>query len=668
MLFCGLLFLHSWNVCAQATDSLQQTLRAVVVEGQKVRSYLRPAELGSNVVSMEMMQQMPRILGNADPLHYAQMLPGVQTVSEYDAGLHIQGSDNSHNQVGINGVPLYNVSHMLGFFSVFNASHYSAMMLTKSPTEADAPNRLGGVVNMMLDEVPDTAVNGEISVGPMSSQGTLRVPTGKKSSLTVSARAAYLNLLYSSLMTVEDETFRYGFSDYNVTWLYRPDERDLFFVDGYYGGDDLGYEDNRYGSDASFKWSNMMAALHWQREASDFFMRQTVYVTRYKTDFNLSQTNLSIGLLSGVTDWGYKAKFRFGRFTTGADVVYHTVTPQKPSLDGVMQYSSDSIENQHALEASAYISWKQPLGEKLSLETSLRSNMYVNEDETFWSADPGVRLSWTVSPHSVISLSGGVKHQYMYRTGFSDVGLPTEFWLSTNRQHRPQYAFHTTLSAETFFKDRTYRLSADVYYKRLFHQVEYSGNVFDFIYSDYNLDNMLMNGNGYNYGLSLMLEKRKGALTGWMSYSFGRAMRRFPGSPYTGIYPARHERIHEFNAVATYKLSRRWSVGATFVAASGTPYTQAKYMYLLNNNIITEFGEYNAERLLPYIRLDLSANYEFAVKGKRRSGINISLYNASVRENQLFYRVRVSEEGAFAYRPFAFLLRVMPSVNYYYKF
>ncbi len=668
-LLLGLLILHSVSAIAQPTDSLTQKLRQVVVEGQRVRSYLRSSSLGTNIVDMKMMQQMPRILGNADPLHYAQMLPGVQTVSEYDAGLHIQGSDNSHNQVGINGVPLYNVSHMLGFFSVFNASHYSAMRLTKSPTAADAPNRLGGVLDMLLDERLDTLASGEISVGPMSSQGTLRIPVGSKSKLTVSARAAYLNLFYSSFMTVDSEKIRYGFSDYNVTWLYRPDDKNLLFVDGYFGGDDLGYEDMEYASDVSFKWSNLMGALHWHHDGDKFSLRQTAYFTNYETKFKLRQPNLGVRLPSSVRDFGYKAKFSVGRLTVGTDVVYHTIAPQAPSVSGMIEYSSDSIGNQHTLETSLYAAWRQPLGDVVTLETSLRSNWYKTEDNDFWSVDPNVSLSWNVSQHSQLTLAGGLKHQYMFKTGFSDVGLPTEFWHSTDRRNRPQYACHVSLMGDTYLKDRTYHLSAELYYKRLFHQVEYSGNVFDFLYSKYNLDNTLLHGNGYNYGLSLMLEKRKGALTGWVSYSFGRAWRRFSGSVHKGRFPARHERVHELNAVATYKLSKRWSVGATYVLASGTPYTQAKYIYLLNNQIITEYGEHNAERLLPYMRLDLSANYEFTMRGKRRSGINISVYNASVRENQLFYRLRVSDEkNGFAYRPFCFLLQVMPSVNYYYYF
>lgn len=668
LLLLGIFLLFSKKIFAQETDTLQQTLSSVVVKGKRVRSYLRQSEAGSNLLNLEMMQQMPRILGNADPLHYVQMLPGVQTTSEYDAGLHIQGSDNSHNQVAVNGVPLYNVNHALGFFSAFNASHYSAMLLTKSPTSGSAPNRLGGGLDMLHKELPDSVLGGGVSVGPMSSQGTLRIPTGRKAMLTVSGRAAYLNLFYSPLLTMDNEKIRYGFSDYNMTFLYNPNKRNKILLDAYYGNDDFGYEDRDYASKASFKWSNLMFSAHWDTEATNFSLNQTAYMTSYQTKLNLALPNINMHMPSNIIDWGYKAKFRIKQMTLGADFIYHDITPQHPKTSGMIEYSSDSIAKQKTFETSVYASWKKSYNEKMLLETALRSNSYCTQGKAFFSMDPSLSFMYSLTPNSSISVGGGIKHQYLFKTGFSDVGLPTEFWLSSDRTHLPQYAYHASLSNETYFQERTYRFSVELYYKRLFHQVEYSGNVFDFIYSKYNLDNVLLHGNGNNYGLNLMIEKRKGSLIGWLGYSLGRALRRFPDLGEVKQYSARHERLHEFNAVATYRFSQHWSMGTTFVLASGTPYTKAKYLYLINNNIVTEFGEYNAERLSPYLRLDLSVNYEFGIKKGRRNGINVSLYNATARKNQLFYRVKVTDDKKFAYRPLSFVLKTMPSINYYYNF
>ena len=155
-------------------------LQDVEVKGKRLRSHLKALD-DASIVDMSLMDYMPRILGNADPIHYAQLLPGVQTNSEYDAGLHVQGCDNSHNYVSLDGVPIYNATHLLGFFSIFNASHFSEMSLTKSSTSASFPNRLGGSVDMLTptwiygeDSLQANGKHGEIAVGPMSSQGTVK--------------------------------------------------------------------------------------------------------------------------------------------------------------------------------------------------------------------------------------------------------------------------------------------------------------------------------------------------------------------------------------------------------------------------------------------------------------------------------------------------------------
>ncbi|MDO4161092.1 MAG: TonB-dependent receptor [Prevotellaceae bacterium] len=652
---------------AYDSDTLSRALDNVTIKGQKVNSYIGHSN-GQSVISMELMRQMPRILGNADPIHYAQMLPGVQTNSEYDAGLHIYGCDNAHNQLSINGVPIYNVSHMLGFFSIFNATHYSNMWLSKSVTSPDAPNRIGGTIDICnADSVISTSLSGDVSIGPMSSQGTLRIPTGRKSSLVISARTAYLNMLYSKWMTIDGEDMRYSFGDYNLTYYMQVDENNLAWIDFYYGNDDVGYSDNQFSIDTSLEWNNMMGALHWRHKSHGITIYQTAYYTSYENHFSLNQTNVNVSLPSSIADIGYKLKADYGLFTAGLDVVHHSIYPQNPKVDGLFKQEGSDVSQQHSTEASLFFGLMHNVASNLSLSAGMRLNLYNFDDNNYISSDPNLTLGWEMSTDTKLTLSGSIRHQYLFNSGFSNIGLPTEFWFSSGGVNRPQYSYNASLSLETFFDNRKYRIEAELYYKRLMNQVEYDGNVFDFIYSDYSLDDILLRGNGYNYGASIMIEKRKGKLTGWLSYSYGRAKRRYPDTKYSGTYPANHERIHELNVVATMKAGKRWSIGATFVAASGTPYTKAERFYIISNHLLTEYGTHNGSRVDTYMRLDLSASYDFINNGKRRSGINLSLYNATMHQNNLFYRLKVSGDG-YAYRPFTFLIKLLPSVNYYYSF
>ena len=655
-------------------------LQAVEIRGKRLRSQLREIE-GTSIISMSLMDEMPHILGNADPLHYAQLLPGVQTNSEYDAGLHIQGCDNSHNYVSLGGAPVYNAAHLLGFFSIFNAGHFTEMSLQKSPVSASFPNRLGGKVDMLTptwlaaeDSLLVGAVHGELSVGPMSSQGTLRLPVGKRSLLLLSARAAYLNLLYSKWLEVDGDEVKYDFSDYNLSYITQLDDANVLKFEGYWGYDNMKIGQASHGLQGKLKWNNTMAALHWysrskdglEERKKDWSMEQMVYYSRYANRLNVNEYSFQVGMRSFIFDLGYKGNFSCGRWSVGAEVIRHQLLPQDVGITGNLANYQTDAQHQQATETSAYLQYCLPLGEKLLMEMGARVSGYHCQ-KSFYRVMPHLKFNYDLSQSAKLNLNLGIRNQYLFQTGFSSAGLPTEFWFAADQNHRPQYAYHAALQGEFWFAEKEYRLSVETYYKWLMNQIENNSNMFDILFSSYSFDGSLLHGKGYNYGLNLLLEKRRGKLTGWLSGSLGRAMRKFDGEQYQGWYPAGHERIYELNAVATYRINRRVSLGTTYVLASGTPYTKVNYAYLMSGNLVTEYGPHNGGRVKPYMRLDLSASYDFATKGSIRSGINFSLYNVTMHGNDLFYRIKVYDNHV-RYNGFKFLMPIMPSINYYCKF
>lgn len=669
------------GVSAEMTDTLNHYgLQAVEIRGKRLRSQLREIE-GTSIISMSLMDEMPHILGNADPLHYAQLLPGVQTNSEYDAGLHIQGCDNSHNYVSLGGAPVYNAAHLLGFFSIFNAGHFTEMSLQKSPVSASFPNRLGGRVDMLTptwlaaeDSLSVGAVPGELSVGPMSSQGTLRLPIGKRSLLLLSARAAYLNLLYSKWLEVDGDEVKYDFSDYNLSYITQLDDANVLKIEGYWGYDKMKIGQASHGLQGKLKWNNTMAALHWYSRSKhgenerrkNWQMEQLVYYSRYANRLNLNEYSFQVGMRSFIFDLGYKGNFSWGRWRMGAEVVRHQLLPQDIGITGNLANYQTDAHHQLATEASVYLQYCQPLGEKLLMEMGARVSGYHCQ-KSFYRVMPHLKFNYDLSSSAKLNLNLGIRNQYLFQTGFSSAGLPTEFWFAADQNHRPQYACHAALQGEFWFAEKEYRLSVETYYKWLMNQIENNSNMFDILFSSYSFDGSLLHGKGYNYGLNLLLEKRRGKLTGWLSGSLGRAMRKFDGEQYQEWYPAGHERIYELNAVATYRINRRVSLGSTYVLASGTPYTKVNYAYLMSGNLVTEYGPHNGDRVKPYMRLDLSVSYDFATKGKVRSGINFSLYNVTMHGNDLFYRIKVYDNHV-RYNAFKFLMPIMPSINYYCKF
>lgn len=659
--------LLSTSVLAQDSLLRGDTIREINVRGHRLKSFLLDAPNGISRIDLRMMDDMPRILGNADPMHYAQLLPGVQTNSEYDAGLHVQGCDNAHNIISINGVPLYNVSHLLGFFSIFNTPHFATMQLARSAANATMANRLGAHIDMQMADTLRNQISGDLSVGPISSQGTIRVPTGKHSLLTVSARQAYLNLLYGQWMKIETEVMHYDFGDYNLTWFYQPNERHDLSLDIYHGYDRAKYSDEDYLLDTNLKWGNTMVALHMNsRLGQDSKLHQTLYYTHSYNKFALNMSTLQIDVPSSISDVGYRADMQTGPVNMGIQVIGHTIQPQDPNINGLFSIDYVPQPREHSLESSIYADYTLQTGPVITT-AGLRTAYYQLGNYRRAALDPVVSVTYQMNDATQLILRSSLKHQYLHRSGFSDMGLPTEFWFSASNTYPAQYAWNISLGLDTWLKNRMYHLTFETYYKRLYHQQEYSGNIFDVIYSSYDLQAMLLHGQGYNYGINVLLEKRKGKLTGWLSYSWGRAMRRFNDVHYQGWYPASHERPHELNAVTTYRLNRHWSFGGTYVFASGTPFTAPKKFYLLNENLVSVFGEHNGNRLKPYMRLDLSINYDFRQRQGRRSGINLSFYNITMHGNDIYYRLKIYKDR-FAAKPFRFMLKIMPSINYYYQF
>ena len=188
----------------------------------------------------------------------------------------------------------------------------------------------------------------------------------------------------------------------------------------------------------------------------------------------------------------------------------------------------------------------------------------------------------------------------------------------------------------------------------------------DLFTASYDLSNSLLHGKGYNYGLNLMLHKQSGKFTGWISYAWGRAIRKFDDSDVQGWVPSNHERIHELNAVGSYKV-KKWDLAASFIYATGLPFTAPKSYYLSSGQLIANFGEHNACRMRPYIRMDLSVSYSFIKNEKQENGINLSIVNAFGRRNDIMYKLIVSDTH-FSYSRQSFVLRVIPSINYYHKF
>ncbi len=668
-LYSIFLLSHVLPLCVSAQIKRDSTwslsLGDFAVVGHRQTSPLKGQADGTIVWDLRQMEDMPKILGNADPVHYTQMLPGVQTNNEFKCGVNIQGCDNSQSMLSAYGVPIYNVSHLLGFFSIFNSPHYPSMTLSPCATEASAPNRLGGQLAMSLSEtIPDTLC-GEMVVGLISSQGTVRVPIGKKTALNVSLRGSYLNLLYSRWLKVDDKVLKYSFYDSNMTLTHRLDQQNLILVDGYWGNDYVSFSESNYLADMKDNWGNLMGAVHWLHNSRrGLSMKHSLYITSYHNRFSLNMQNRELTMPSSINDLGMRSQLSWKSWNIGADICWHHIKPQHLQ-NNFLTHTATSAEKTNSLEASVYSDYGIKLSPYTLLTTGLRATLYHLRDFTRASLDPSLSVRYERN-RTQLSASYALRHQYLFLTGFSNAGLPTEFWLSSSSKRPPQYAHVFNISASQYLFRRRYRVTANVFYKQLYHQIEYKGSVLDFYNSSATTDDHLLFGKGMNYGFNILLNKCTGRLTGWISYSYTKAKRTFENL--SGTFPANHERPHEVNVVAAYQFNKHWNIGATMVYASGTPFTAPTQVALINKNVLITYGSHNGCRLKPYARLDVSVNYKWRSRLFEESGINLSLYNATNHSNDLFYYIKTRDDKSFAYKPVKLAIDILPSVSYFCKF
>lgn len=640
------------------SDTLAISLDSTIVTGARRTSFLKETPGATFSVETEGISRLPSLLGSADPLRFTRYLPSVQTGSELDAGVHIEGCDSGHNIISAGGVPVYGATHLLGLFSVFNPLHFSSM--DYSTTAKDA-NRLGGSIDMMPDlNLPEEDM-GDISIGLASVQGTCQGYIGDSSTMAVSLRKSILNLLYSSFLKVDNTPFYYDFGDVNLTWVHRPAPDDLVWGDIYFGADVVEFDNPALTLGSKAAWKNAYGAVHWNHGS----LGQTLYMSYFDLGISLEYTSASGSAFSSMQTIGYKGSFRSGDWRFRLDAARHDALPQRVVLSIAEEPAE---ERQSALETTAGAAWEHTFWDCLRLGASLDGMFYLSpEKEPFFFAAPGLSAELNLFRAGKLGLRTGLHRQHLFQTGLTSIGLPSEFWFLAGKYSAPQTSWNSVLTHEMLFLQDRYSLSVEGYYRRLFNQVEYDGSVFDLFSPSYNLEDMLIKGDGWNYGLNLMLHKRSGKLTGWLSASLGRSLRR---SSDGDIFPSAHERLYEFKAVATWN-GGRWDAGASFVAASGTPYTAPEALYLVGNRIICRYGDHNGERLSPYIRLDISSNIYFRRTGRFTHGLNLSLYNALGRDNEIARRLKVSQsdgELSFSYSPFSFALKFMPSIGWFMRF
>ena len=649
---------------AQQEDTLHYTIPEVTLTENRNRSALSGSLASGIRIDSRLIKTYPRLFGYTDPMRYLQSMPGVSTNDDQSGGLHVQGGESSHNLITVSDAPVYGTLNFTGMFSLFNQDHLSTVQFS---TTTPQPFLGAGLALDHADTIP-SRVSGIATIGLISAQGTVSAPVSDHTAITLSVRRSFINAVYGTLMTFDDNPLEYGFTDANLTLLTRLDQRNTIDLNMLVNRDHGNTIFGRSKIMMDCRWGNTLASLRW-RHKGRLNSSTSVFVSRYGLMGRMDNGQNRGHMPANITHGGIKTAVTLPySIDIKADANLYRILPQDPHVE-TNQEGTASQPTQQALLGNVSLSRPFKIGHSMAATPHLLISAYSEQGQyQCVNPDPALTLEYNMFRKGTITLQSGIKHQYLAQTGMSNVGLPIEFWVAAGRYFKPQRATYGILSYDLAFIHAQYSLSVQAYYRRLSNQLEYTGFLYDMLTRPYSLEDNLLICSGYNYGLNVMLSKQAGPLTGWLSYSYGQSLREGDGELYPRLFHSSHERRHEFNAVVNYSIGR-FELGANFIMASGCPYTPARNLFLMANTLIIYYDEYNSAQLPHYLRLDLSATYNLPQRGRLDHSFNFSLLNATAHKNYTMGYINADEEKlTIRYRLSQMMIPVIPSISYTCRF
>ena len=669
-----ILFLGHLSLFGQVTyDSVwtfNRELDEVTVIQQKTQSIVE--QRGNKlVVDMSAISQMPKFLGVSDPIRYLQSLAGVATNNETSAGIYVQGCDDYQTLTNINGAPIYYPNHLLGLYSTFIAPHFSTMTVEQAEHRGTMENRVGGLVSVATKHQQPQSFGIEGNIGLISSDATLTIPCGKKSALWLSGRASYINMLYGKWLQIQGVGLGYNFWDTNLTYAIHPTEKDEIVLTGFFSRDNINVADStNFG--VGIHWHNMVGSAYWNHQLKKGNWRTTVSYSGF--DNHITVDALATDVYTDASWSSIDVKNRLNTrlrddmmLNASIDYTHYFYQPlQFFSYGGIGQMELPQPQpERHGDEASVGIDLMHTVNGWFSYNAGLHGSVF-HSNQLFWACDPRITFHFYPAENHEISLHGGCYTQYFHKAGLTGGGLPTDFFMLADSMLPAERAIATNLRYAASFLNHKWTFQIEGYFKQLYGVVESIGNIVQLINLGFDYEKYLITGAGRNYGLNLMLQRNKGILTGYISYSLGWAKRKLPAldGSQEYIYSASHERRHDLNIVLNARFAKRWTVGGQFVLASGLPYTKAEEAYILNGNMICRYSTFNGAHMPLYNRLDLSCSYDIIKTQDHELGINLSLYNVYCYKNAQFVVYRDNLRPIYG----TTLSMIIPSISIYGKF
>ncbi len=646
--------------------------REIVIEGDRSDENVTEPVMGVVKLDMKEINKIPSFMGEIDLLKSIQLLPGVQSAGDGNSGFYVRGGGPDQNLVLFDDAPVYNSSHLFGFFSIFNGNAVDNIELIKGGMPAQYGGRLSSVLDVTAKSGNKDSLKVQGGIGLISSRLTLEGPIIKdKTSFTISARRTYVDVVMRPFLNGSNfDGTAYYFYDLNGKVHHTIDDKNEISLSGYFGRDVFTYKRNTEYNNVTMKtpWGNSTASLVWKHQFNDKLHLKTAAIfSDYHFNFQAFQERYSFGLSSGIRDWNAKADLYWRAFPnheikTGGIITYHTFSPSNVEaiVDGEA-LNTGEVVNQYALESAFYISdqitfnevWSAHLGLRYSQFTHLGPfSRYEKDDRdvivdtvnyvtgekvaSYSGFEPRATVKFSIDEQSSIKANYTFNYQYIHLASLSAQSLPTDIWVASSDLVEPQRATQYGLGYFKNFDRNRFETSVELYYKEMTGLVEYREGTQPANTVADNPDNNFTFGTGYSYGVELFAKKRYGDLSGWIGYTWSRTMRQFDDLSDGNEFPAKFDRTHDLSVVGMYTLNEKWEFGSTFVYATGNSITLPESRYIVEGRIVDHYGQRNGYRMRSYNRLDVSVTYHVPQKRKIKSSWTLSVFNVYSRANPYF--------------------------------
>lgn len=677
--------------------SESQMLDNVVITSQKKDANVRELAMSMQKLEMVRIRKIPALMGEVDVIKAIQLLPGVQAASEGSSGFSVRGGSPDQNLITLDDAPVYNASHFLGFFSVFNNDVVKDATLYKGDIPASYDSRLSSVLDVKtLDEIPDrfTMTGG---IGILTSRLMVNMPFNKqRTSVMLAGRVTYGGLITPYIIDRLKKT-RLHFYDLNgkITHVFNKNNR--LYLSAYNGYDKIGIVNMM-----SIGYGNTTATVRWNHIfGSKLTSNLSFHITRYRYDVDVTMKPYDFSITAGINDYTGKYDFswlmndkitaRFGISSTFHRYSQGELHDRTGVVAEFMNVDDNAKVYRKAIETALYYGHDHNISPFFSIRYGLRLSMYQNiGDETLYLFDdnyvkydsiiygkgvifntevnlePRLAMMYRLTPVSSVKASYSRTVQYAQIANNATGGLPFDVWFPSSPNIKPQKCDQFAVGYFHNFRGNDIETSGEIFYKNL-------TNVIDFVddavfYGNLLIDGEVRVGRGRSYGAEFIIRKNYGKLTGWIAYTYSRSFRTVKGINHDEEYRSPYDRPHCISIVVNYEFTDRLNASANWIYNTGQPVTYPYGKYSDHGSTYAIYNGYrNQSRYPDYHRLDISVT----LKGKRherwQGEWNASIYNVYGRHNTWAVTFKPGENNTIETERM-YLFSVIPSISYNFKF